>query len=119
MVTSVRLGKTCRILKRARGDAFQRFVALLASAYLVVANLECQLIERSSPIRKTGPILGVPPSCAEALQKAGVGLLTLANNHLLDHGEAGLRHTMAVCRQTGIATVGAGANLQEGVCPWV
>ncbi len=105
-----------------RGDAEALFGDLLPrfrAANLVVANLECPLIERPSPIRKTGPVFGAPSSCVEALRRAGIGLLTLANNHILDHGAAGLRHTLEVCRRAGIATVGAGENLVEAARPFV
>ena len=105
-----------------RGDADALFGDLLPrfrEADLVVANLECPLIERPSPIRKTGPVFGAPASCIEALRRAGIGLLTLANNHVLDHGAAGLRHTLEVCRRAGIATVGAGENLGEAARPFV
>jgi poly-gamma-glutamate synthesis protein (capsule biosynthesis protein) len=105
-----------------RGDAEALFGNLLPrfqEADLVVANLECPFIERPSPIRKTGPVFGAPGSCAEALRRAGIVLLTLANNHILDHGAAGLCYTMQVCRQAEIATVGAGENLTEASRPYV
>jgi len=105
-----------------RGDAEALFGDLLPrfrEADLVVANLECPFVEQSSPIRKTGPVFGAPASCAEALRRAGIGLLTLANNHILDHGAAGLRQTLEVCHGAGIATVGAGENLTEASRPYV
>ncbi|GIX49809.1 MAG: hypothetical protein KatS3mg132_003 [Limisphaera sp.] len=105
-----------------QGDAetlFHDLLPLLQAADLVVANLECPLIERASPIRKTGPVFGAPGVCIEALRRAGIGLLNLANNHIMDHGEAGLRSTMEVCRRAGIATVGAGNDLAEAGRPFV
>lgn len=98
---------------------FHDLLLLFRAADLVVANLECPLIERASPIRKTGPVFGAPVACAEALRKAGIGLLTLANNHILDHGVAGLRSTLEACRGVGIATVGAGENLTEAARAYV
>lgn len=105
-----------------QGDAealFHDLLPLFRQADLVVANLECPLIERESPIRKTGPVFGVPASCVSALKKAGIGLLCLANNHVLDHGVHGLRYTREVCHRAGIATVGAGENLREAGQPFV
>lgn len=99
-----------------QGDAQNLFHDLLpefAQADLVIANLECPLIERPSPILKTGPTFGEPADCINGIKAAGIDVLCLANNHILDHGEAGLRNTLAVCERTGIATVGAGANLTE------
>ena len=105
-----------------RGDAetlFNDLLPLLRGADIVVANLECPLIERASPILKTGPVFGAPVACVEALRKAGIGLLNLANNHIMDHGEAGLRTTLEACRRAGIATVGAGSNLEEAGRPFI
>jgi len=96
------------------GDARGLFNDLLdefAAADLVMANLECPLIERPTPILKTGPVFGEPSSCIRGIQQAGIDVLGLANNHILDHGPAGLQNTLACCAQAGVATVGAGANL--------
>jgi len=80
-------------------------------ADLMVANLECPLIGEPSPIMKTGPIFGAPGDCIKAIKNAGIGVLCLANNHILDHGGAGLINTLKVCAQEGVETVGAGKNL--------
>ncbi|MGA2863526.1 MAG: CapA family protein [Verrucomicrobiota bacterium] len=79
---------------------------------LCIANLECPLIETPCPILKTGPIFGEPNAVINGLKHAGVDVLALANNHILDHGTPGLKNTLAVCASAGIATVGAGENLQ-------
>ena len=97
-----------------QGDARSLFNDLLPEfeqAGLVIANLECPLVERPSPILKTGPVFGESPACINGVKNAGIDVLCLANNHILDHGAAGLNHTLHVCAQAGIATVGAGENL--------
>src|SRR5215472_6735284 len=99
-----------------RGYAESLFHDLLPEfehADLVMANLECPLIERPSPISKTGPNFGEPPECINGIRAAGIDVLCLANNHVLDHGPAGLENTLEVCRKAGIATVGAGTSLAE------
>ena len=96
------------------GDAenlFHDLLPELTAADLVVANLECPLIESPSPIAKTGPIFGESAACIAGIRAGGVDVLGLANNHILDHGDAGLRYTLEVCDQAGIGTVGAGENL--------
>lgn len=105
-----------------RGDAAGLFGDLLpemAMADLVVGNLECAVVERPSPIPKTGPHFGVRRECLGTMQAAGIDLLCLANNHILDHGEAGLQFTLDACRGAGIATVGAGRNLEEAGQFWM
>src|SRR5699024_1090893 len=37
----------------------------------------------------------------------------LANNHILDYDERGLKETLSVCKENNIKTVGAGKNLKE------
>jgi len=88
------------------GDLLPHFEA----ADLTLVNLECPLIERESPIEKTGPVLGAPARCARTLAVAGVDAVTLANNHILDHGRQGLESTIRACEEAGIATFGAGDN---------
>lgn len=81
-------------------------------ADLAIANLECPLIEHASPIAKTGPTFGESPDCINGIRNIGIDVLGLANNHILDHGPAGLKNTLEVCIRAGIATVGAGSNLR-------
>jgi poly-gamma-glutamate synthesis protein (capsule biosynthesis protein) len=98
-----------------QGDSVSLFHDLLADfqrADLVVANLECPLIERPTPIAKTGPTFGEPSACINGIRQAGFGALCLANNHILDHGPEGLRNTIEVCSRSGIETFGAGENLE-------
>jgi poly-gamma-glutamate synthesis protein (capsule biosynthesis protein) len=97
-----------------RGDAEGLFHDVLRDfddADLVVANLECPLVERPAPIQKTGPVFGATPACINGIKAAGIDALCLANNHILDHGPTGLATTIATCAQAGVATVGAGDNL--------
>lgn len=99
-----------------RGDAGAIFTDLLdefRKADLSLVNLECPLIERPSPIRKNGPTLGVAWECINGIRRAGISLLNLANNHIMDHGAEGLSHTLKTCRDAQIPTVGAGGSLEE------
>ncbi|GAO31653.1 hypothetical protein JCM15548_14040 [Geofilum rubicundum JCM 15548] len=80
---------------------------------LAIVNLECPLTNGRALIRKTGPVLKASPDAAQMLSEAGFGLVTLANNHAMDYGWEGLKHTLQVCHSQGVATVGAGKNLSE------
>jgi poly-gamma-glutamate synthesis protein (capsule biosynthesis protein) len=98
------------------GDAKTLFGNLLLEfekADFVVANLECPLIENPAPIQKTGPTFGENNACINGIRNGGIDLLCLANNHIMDHGPAGLENTMKVCAAAGIATVGAGRTLAD------
>jgi poly-gamma-glutamate synthesis protein (capsule biosynthesis protein) len=97
-----------------KGDArmlFQDLLPEFEQASLSIANLECPLIERQTPTKKTGPVFGEPSACINGIKQAGIYVLNLANNHILDHGAPGLENTLAVCARAGVQTVGAGENL--------
>lgn len=81
------------------------------SADFAVANLECPLVERSSPVAKPGKNHGAAPGCSLGLKEAGLRAVGLANNHILDHGWAGIESTIRACRQAGLETFGAGEDL--------
>lgn len=98
------------------GDAKHIFNDLLSEfeqADFSVVNLECPLIRNESPILKHGPVLGVNSGCIKGIKNASIDLVNLANNHIMDHGAQGLRHTLEVCKKFGIGTVGAGRNIDQ------
>ena len=51
------------------------------------------------------------PEIPRALKQAGVGLVGLANNHMMDYALAGLRDTLHAYRQAELPVVGAGFKL--------
>lgn len=97
---------------------FSEMAQVLRGADLTVVNLESPLVERLG--RDIAPLprrLGAPPQAAAVLKDAGVKAVTLANNHVLDYGVAGLEFTLGACRDNGIAAFGAGMNLAEARRP--
>jgi poly-gamma-glutamate capsule biosynthesis protein CapA/YwtB (metallophosphatase superfamily) len=81
----------------------------LLGADVVVGNLESPLTVR--PTARPGPYrFAAQPAVAAALQRAGFTALSLANNHALDAGAAGLADSVAALQQSGIAALGAAAD---------
>lgn len=73
----------------------------LQSADIAFGNLECALTDRATVAQK--PIrLRAKPGSALGLSAAGFDVLSLANNHSLDCGEAGLADAVAVLDGIGI-----------------
>ncbi|WP_243373454.1 CapA family protein [Geotalea sp. SG265] len=98
------------------GDAAALFNDLLVEfqrADLSIVNLECPLIDKETPIRKSGPVLGAGRSVVQALRNAHIHIANLANNHILDHGFEGYQSTVSACKDASIAIVGGGENLQQ------
>lgn len=94
-------------------------VAVVREADLFVLNLECCISERGTPWpdpRKPF-FFRAPPEAADALAQLGVDCVTLANNHALDFGPDALLDTVEHLRAAGIASVGAGADLEHARAP--
>jgi len=51
------------------------------------------------------------PAIPRIIKEAGVGLVGLANNHMMDYTAAGLRDTLRAFREAGLPVVGAGLKL--------
>src|SRR4051794_8622763 len=82
----------------------------LRSADLTTGNLEGAITDRGTPAPdKQYHFRGPAALLAGARAQAGFDLLTVANNHSLDYGSAGLADTGAAGRRGGISTGGGGA----------
>lgn len=93
--------------------------AVLAEADYRIFNLEIPLTDKASPIPKCGPNLIAHTAAINGYKAAGVDLLTLANNHILDQGERGLEDTLNTLNGAGICCVGAGKTPNEAAKPFV
>ncbi|WKN30491.1 CapA family protein [Porifericola rhodea] len=86
---------------------------VLTNKDLSITNLECPLTKGGKPIVKVGPNLKASPASIEALSVAKFDIATLANNHIMDQGDEGMRDTVETCHNAGIKTVGVGNTLAE------
>lgn len=113
LVGDLMLGRGVRDLVEARGsDWLLAEVEDLLHADLVIANLESLLAdppEGSSPALNLAAGAGV----GDSLSRAGIGAVSLANNHALDARSEGLAATLAELEGRGIVAVGAGDTLAE------
>ena len=86
---------------------------LTAPNTYTIFNLEVPLSDIQDPISKFGPNLIAPSKAIEGYKALNIDLLTLANNHILDHGAQGLNATINLLDQNGIGYLGAGQNINE------
>ena len=95
--------------------------AALGQADLVVLNLECCISERGRPWDAPGKpfFFRAPPRAVELLALLGTDCVTLANNHALDYGFDALADTLNLLAGAGIATVGAGPDLEQARRPTI
>jgi len=89
----------------------------VASADLAFANLEFPVGERAWVRPGRSDEFFHDPEVPAALARAGFGVVSLANNHMMDCGGRGLARTLEACRAAGLATVGAGADLAAARAP--
>ncbi|MFW0771077.1 CapA family protein [Arthrobacter koreensis] len=105
-----------------RKDASSLFSAVapvLAEADIVIGHLEVPHTNSTTTASTDVPALPAPPSALDAVADAGFDVLTLAGNHVYDFGAEGIEDTRRHCRERGMATTGAGRNLEEAWEPSV
>ena len=99
-------------------DPFTKVEPSLSSADVAIVNLEMAITERGEPYDKEF-VFRAPGSAALTLAGAGIDVVSLANNHILDFGSEGLEDTISVLDEVGILRPGAGANNAEAYAPRV
>ncbi|MGL1832978.1 CapA family protein [Rhodocyclaceae bacterium SMB388] len=93
---------------------FESVSRLLSSADLTIANFEGFVVNDEWMIANTrGTRMGVDSRAVERAKEAGVDVVCLANNHVMDVGERGLQNTISVLNDVGIDHFGAGAQLSH------
>lgn len=94
-------------------ERFKKIAPILQSFHLVLANLEAPVLgdNEFNPAKKDGK--GVIHYTGEAIIKEALPLLnirgvSLANNHIYDCGQSGVRNTIKCLEKTGTKFTGAG-----------
>lgn len=85
-----------------------------------IVNLESPVsTKKAIRIDKSGPYLSITEKALNHLSALNVSAVTIANNHILDYGDEGLRNTLDCCAAKGIRCVGAGSTLEEARKPLI
>ena len=96
----------------------------LRSADVAVVNLESALTSGGSPAAKEleDPSrrywFRSPPSALDLLDRSGVDVVSLANNHGADYGAAGLRDSLRAARNSPVAVIGVGRDPDQAFRPY-
>ncbi|MEO9322198.1 CapA family protein [Nocardioides sp. C4-1] len=59
-----------------------------------------------------------PPAALDLLDRSGVDVVSIANNHGADYGVAGLRESLRIAEDSPVAVVGAGRDVAEAFTPY-
>jgi poly-gamma-glutamate synthesis protein (capsule biosynthesis protein) len=86
---------------------FMNVADLLRGADIVFSNLESPIID-NCPYSDSGFKFCSDPKMIEGLKYAGVDIINLANNHILNYGKEGLIQTKKYLDLNGIKWVGDG-----------
>ena len=89
----------------------------LRAADLGFANLELPVGETGWVRADRSPEFWQEAAVLPALARAGVRVVALANNHIMDCGPRGLERTLAACASAGLACAGAGPHLEAARRP--
>ncbi|WP_405242469.1 CapA family protein [Lentisalinibacter salinarum] len=81
---------------------------------IAVANLESIVVARPGECDRK---MAVSADRCHGVEALGFHVFSLANNHILDCGQAGLATTEAFLRERGMRTVGAGSDLEKAEAP--
>lgn len=82
---------------------FQYVKKYIENADLALCNLETTF---AGGQYSGYPVFNAPESLAAALKNAGFDIALTANNHIMDMGLAGMKRTLEIAREAGLATSG-------------
>jgi poly-gamma-glutamate synthesis protein (capsule biosynthesis protein) len=93
---------------------YRATVDLVRGADLAITNLEMPITDRGTPpTLYKDYIYRARPEAAPALAWAGIDVVSLANNHVIDYGDVGLSDSIAAVKAAGMVSLGAGADEAE------
>lgn len=91
---------------------FRNTFELLSSADYTIGDLECPFAE-TGPYQELGTVFRGDPELIEGLVISGIDTVNLANNHLGDSQQAGMKFTFDLLKKNNIGYFGAGINQTE------
>jgi len=117
-VGDIMLGRTIGdlIIEEGYQAPFINTAETLSSADLTIGNLECPISDRDQPVQKKY-VFRAPIEASKSLSYAGFDVLSLANNHSLDHGYDALMDTLTHLNSENIQTIGAGLDENDAYKP--
>ncbi len=107
-----------KVIEQKGTDAvFSPFVdSVFQSSDIVIGNLECPATKIKEPSFKQF-IFRAEPEWLFTLKQHGITHLSLANNHSVDQGRAGLVDTRENVVSAGMIPIGAGRTMEEAARP--
>ena len=98
---------------------YGNLLPIMRESDLRIANLECPLCEKDTPVWKSGTVLKGEQEHVSGLTAGSFEVVTLGNNHVFDHGVDAFQETLALLERNNIQTVGAGMSAGEAKKPLI
>lgn len=93
---------------------FEKAAPILKKGDIIFGNLEAVLSNKGMNYQKPYSFLmKAPPEAIKGLQFAGFNVLSLANNHILEHGEEAVAETKSILSEYGIKYIGIDKNVVD------
>ena len=118
-VGDILLGRSLGTLMEQTKDysiAFRNIERELIAADIAFANLEGPFCGEP-PYYGEGMVFRVRPAAIAGLVHSGIDVLSVANNHFANGGDACMNFSLELARRAGIATAGAGQTYEEAHRP--
>ncbi|TCL58082.1 poly-gamma-glutamate synthesis protein (capsule biosynthesis protein) [Kineothrix alysoides] len=109
-----------KLLQRKNGiyDSISaKLLEEMKSADILMLNNEFPYSDRGTPTPEKQFTFRARPESVSLLDDMGVDIVSLANNHAYDYGEAALLDSLDILKEAGMPYVGAGRNLEEAAKP--
>ena len=104
------------ILRPEPETIFAKVLPVLEEADILFGNLESAPSEKGSVVTRNASVRA-PKNSLKAIVSAGFNVMSVANNHFMDHGVEAMQECLQLLRDAGIAYAGAGMNVYEALRP--
>jgi poly-gamma-glutamate synthesis protein (capsule biosynthesis protein) len=108
------------IYKTDKFSISERLKELFLEQDICVCNFEAPIAnsEKDLPALKAGPYICQGIASIEWIETVGFNLVSLANNHIMDYGNIGLKNTLDAFIDKNIPVIGAGFSFEEAYKPY-
>ncbi len=107
------------IVEQGLSYPFKKVQTKLKENTITFANLEAPITNRGTRAKNKLWTFRSNPDYAKILSESGIDVVSLANNHIMDFGETGLKDTIETLKSLNIRYSGAGKNLSEARKPTI
>ena len=109
--------ENCADVAARAGEITAKVKPFFDAAEFRIVQWECAVTKQDTPIDKSGPNHRCYPECAGFAEALDTDAVLLANNHIGDYGDPGVKDSLDTFRASGIRTAGAGMTPEEAAKP--